>query len=287
MSQYLEPTNDIAFKKIFGDKQRLLSFLNNIMRLPAERKILEFEYISQEQIPDLGQYKRGIVDIKCKDASGNIYIIEMQNGWAENFLKRVQFYGAGAITSQVARGKPYADIAPVVLILILRGIVPLKDKNLDVISFHRTVEVSTGKQFLKDLSYVFVELDRFEKDEHELETYEDQWLYFLSKCDISNQPPQNLHDEDILSAYDMVDQFNWTPLELEIYMKVKLAHDTEQLGLKAEYKRGEEKGIEQGIEQGEKQKAVEMAKLMFLDHESIEKIMKYTNLTKEEILAIN
>ncbi|MCX4084016.1 hypothetical protein N7281_03950 [Rickettsia hoogstraalii] len=36
MQRYLDPTNDVAFKKLFTDKTRLISFLNNIMRLPEE-----------------------------------------------------------------------------------------------------------------------------------------------------------------------------------------------------------------------------------------------------------
>ncbi|KDO03374.1 hypothetical protein [Rickettsia tamurae] len=55
MQRYLDPTNDVAFKKLFTDKTRLLSFLNNIMRLPEELRIIDLEYISNEQVPDLAQ----------------------------------------------------------------------------------------------------------------------------------------------------------------------------------------------------------------------------------------
>lgn len=64
MQRYLDPTNDVAFKKLFTDKARLISFLNNIMRLPEELTIIDLEYISNEQVPDLGQNKRSIVDVK-------------------------------------------------------------------------------------------------------------------------------------------------------------------------------------------------------------------------------
>lgn len=42
MQRYLDPTNDVAFKKLFTDKARLISFLNNIMRLPEELRIIDF-----------------------------------------------------------------------------------------------------------------------------------------------------------------------------------------------------------------------------------------------------
>ncbi|MCP5046476.1 MAG: hypothetical protein GY940_04840 [bacterium] len=48
-------------------------------------------------------------------------------------------------------------------------------------------------------------------------------------------------------------------------------------------KEGMEKGIEKGIEKGANVKAVEMAKMMKQDGEPIEKISKYSGLTKEQI----
>ena len=47
-----------------------------------------------------------------------------------------------------------------------------------------------------------------------------------------------------------------------------------------------EEGIEQGIEQGEKKKALEIAVEMLKDNEPIEKIIKYSKLSREEILKI-
>ena len=145
MTKYLDPTNDLAFKKVFGDKARMIKLLNALMRLPESMLIEDLEEVSTEQIPDLGQLKRSIIDIKCKDRQGNTYIVEMQNGYAESFLKRTQFYASKALTNQVQRGMTYASIAPVILIAIVHDFKPLKDENLDVITFHRTVEVNTGK----------------------------------------------------------------------------------------------------------------------------------------------
>lgn len=49
---------------------------------------------------------------------------------------------------------------------------------------------------------------------------------------------------------------------------------------------GKEEGIEKGIEKGEKKKALEIAVEMLKDNEPIEKIIKYSKLSKEEILKI-
>ena len=48
----------------------------------------------------------------------------------------------------------------------------------------------------------------------------------------------------------------------------------------------EEKGIEQGIEQGKQTKAIETARIMISDNESLEKIAKYTGLELDFIEAL-
>nr|WP_231726359.1 Rpn family recombination-promoting nuclease/putative transposase [Rickettsia rhipicephali] len=83
--------------------------------------------MSNEQVPDLGQNKRSIVDIKARDNSGNIYIVEMQNGYADAFLVRVQFYSCIAFSLQLKRGKEYADLAPVVMVVITSGVQALSE----------------------------------------------------------------------------------------------------------------------------------------------------------------
>ncbi|OOM68704.1 hypothetical protein [Clostridium sp. BL-8] len=58
-----------------------------------------------------------------------------------------------------------------------------------------------------------------------------------------------------------------------------------QFGNYKQLERDREK-IEEGIEQGEKEKVLEIAVEMLKDNEPIEKIIKYSKLSKEEILKI-
>ncbi|MFV0251098.1 MAG: hypothetical protein AB8U53_01095 [Rickettsia aeschlimannii] len=80
-----------------------------------------------EQVPDLGQNKRSIVDVKVRDNSGM--------GYADAFLARVQFYSCIAFSSQLKGGKEYADLAPVVMVLITSGFQALS-KGKECISYH-------------------------------------------------------------------------------------------------------------------------------------------------------
>jgi hypothetical protein len=72
MPRYLDPKNDLVFKKIFGEHPNLLmDFLNALLPLPADGLIVALEYLALEQIPVIpGLLKRGIVDVKCRDQQG-------------------------------------------------------------------------------------------------------------------------------------------------------------------------------------------------------------------------
>ena len=77
MPRYLDPKSDLVFKKIFGEHPHLLkSFLNAILPLPDDRQIVELEYLPSEQVPTIPEFKRTIVDVKCRDQQGQIFIVE-------------------------------------------------------------------------------------------------------------------------------------------------------------------------------------------------------------------
>src|SRR5580700_2453154 len=77
MSRYLDPKSDVVFKKVFGQHPHLLkSFLNAVLPLAPGELIETLEYLPSEQIPDIPILKRTIVDVKCYDQQGKIFIVE-------------------------------------------------------------------------------------------------------------------------------------------------------------------------------------------------------------------
>jgi predicted transposase/invertase (TIGR01784 family) len=74
MARYLNPKVDIVFKKIFGQHPDILkSFLNAMLPLAEERKIVELSYLPNEQIPQIPDFKNTIADVKCTDDKGHVY----------------------------------------------------------------------------------------------------------------------------------------------------------------------------------------------------------------------
>jgi predicted transposase/invertase (TIGR01784 family) len=68
--KFLEPKNDIAFKKIFGtekNKDILIHFLNDMIKFKENGPIINVNFLKTVQDPQTAAKKTSIVDILCKD----------------------------------------------------------------------------------------------------------------------------------------------------------------------------------------------------------------------------
>ncbi len=80
ISKFLDPKNDVAFRRIFGtekNKDILIHFLNDILGFTGKDEVKEIEFLSTIMDPEIASKKQSIVDVLCRDSSGNRYIIEM------------------------------------------------------------------------------------------------------------------------------------------------------------------------------------------------------------------
>jgi predicted transposase/invertase (TIGR01784 family) len=80
MATYLDPKNDVTFKKVFGQHKNVLSsFLNALLPLEENQRIEEVEYLNNEMLPAIPELKSTIVDIRCRDNQGRQFIVEIPN----------------------------------------------------------------------------------------------------------------------------------------------------------------------------------------------------------------
>src|ERR1700733_6695887 len=122
---FLDPTNDLAFKKIFGNEKKkyiLISFLNSILRLPAQQQITEVTLLNPNQAPHLPGAKETILDVRCHDQTGAEYIVEMQVLPQEFFDKRVLYSAPKTYSQQLNSGDKYHLLKPVIFLGILNFI---------------------------------------------------------------------------------------------------------------------------------------------------------------------
>lgn len=183
MSRYLDPKADVVFKKIFGEHPALLiSFLNAILPLAPNSPIIELSYLPTEQIPQIPEFKRTIADVKCKDAQGRFFIVEMQMNWTDSFRQRLLFGTSQAFVKQLEKGADYRLLQPVYGL----GIVAEIYEKMTPDWYHHYRLVKKGNldsDIIEHLQLVFIELPKFpihSPDEKKLRLL---WLRFLREID--------------------------------------------------------------------------------------------------------
>ncbi len=251
-NRYLNPTNDVSFKKLFGTeghKDLLLSFLNSMLGLKGRRRIQQVELCPQELSSLFGEGKRSVLDVQCTDASGRRYIVEMQNHYAPDFIKRTQMYTSHAYVSQLGKGTQQLELSPVILLAITNHTV--FPKKTQTISYHKMLDIETLEHDLKDISYVFIELSKFhKKDPADLKTIVDKWMYFFKFWQMSKSPPETITEPELLEAYDTMEKFNWDAVELDYYLKADIALAEQQKAKEEELQKGLKKGRKEGRKEG-------------------------------------
>jgi hypothetical protein len=262
-SKFLVPKNDIAFRRIFGtdkNKDILIHFINDILGLEGQDQIQEVTLQPTIQEPEIAAKKQSIVDVLCKDANGVQIIVEMQ-----------------VSSRQLNKGKEiggrYEDLKAVVFIAICNNKM-FKDKEA-YLSRHIILDQATYTQDLQDFSFTFIELPKFKiKRIEDLSNMVEKWCYFFKNAPSTKESDlQKIvgEDEVIERAYEELNQFSWTEEELLTYeAEVKRVMDN----LAAE---------EYVFKQGKTEGKIEIATSMIQDGEPIEKIIKWTGLSKKAI----
>ena len=242
---FVDVKNDVAFRKIFGNENRkevLISFLNAVLSLKNNYKIVDVEILTPFHLPDLKGGKVTIVDVKARDQNKKTYIIEMQVADIEGFDKRVLYYASKSYSAQIERGDDYIDLNPTYFIAILDF---NATQNPHYLSRHKILDEVSNENFIKDLEFNFIELRKFNKKEHELEGIIDQWIYFIKNAQNLEVIPADLNDEGLLHAYQDAQKHKWTRAEKDAYdyvfMREADARGVMSAGLKKALKEGMEK----------------------------------------------
>jgi len=274
--KFADPTNDMAFKKIFGDENKtevLISFLNSILDF-KNNKLIKFVTIANPyQIPQIKDLKNTIVDVKAINQDNEEFIVEMQVEKDKNFAKRSLYYTSKSYINQIEKGEEYYKLKKVYFIGILDFAI---FDTEDYLSRHLIVDEKTLKQELKDFEFSFIELKKFKLNLNECDTIAKKWIYFIQNADNFEVIPKEYEDiKEFKEAFSIATQYNWSEKELEIYDYVSMQNGkriSELLTAK-----------EEGIEQGEKNAKIEIAKVSLKNGLDIDTISLITGLTIADI----
>jgi len=306
ISKFLDPKNDVAFRRIFGTERNrdiLIHFINDILELKDTNKIKEVNFLSTIQIPEIASKKQSTVDVLCKDENGVQIIVEMQVSPQSGFEKRAQYYAAKAYSRQLNKGSGegarYIDLKAVIFIAISDNII-FKDK-IFYKSDHIILDKESYAHDLQDFSFTFIELPKFKITDIDLLTnLTEKWCYFFKHADETSEADlRKLIGSDwvIEKAYEELNQFNWTEEELLTYeqeikriMDNRAVEDYKLAQTQAMIERGKAEGKAEGIQigevRGEEQKALAIATAMLKKDMLVEEIIEFTGLSEEQIIKL-
>src|ERR1041384_1997253 len=118
---FADPKTDFVFKRIFGaegHKSLLIALLDHMLELEGDRRILDIQHLNAEQHVNVPELKLSIVAVKCTDASGRRFVVEMQVLKVEGFEKRVVYNASKAYVMQLRNADEYPALCDVVGVTI-------------------------------------------------------------------------------------------------------------------------------------------------------------------------
>ena len=278
--QFVDVKTDIAFKKIFGNEQHkeiLIGFLNAVLELSGDKRIKDLTLKNPWQAPDIAILKETILDIKAVDHRGVTFIVEMQVRDAPCFDKRAIYYTAKAYTGQIKKGEEYPKLNQVIFI----GILNFNSFDGDnYLTRHLILNKETLKQELQDLEFNFIELRKFTKQEAELQSIVEKWLYFIKNAGNLTMIPKSAEEiPELKEAYTQASMNTWSQKELEVYEYWQIRDATDRYSLERHYETGKSEGRDEGIIEGK----IEVARKMKLKGMSLDDVSEITGLSRENI----
>ena len=181
--KYAQLTLDFPFKKAFASEERkdlLIALLNTFLEEKLAHPITEVA-IQNPYIQGQTKASRdAILDIRCRDSMGNRFIVEIQIGRQEHFIKRVIYYLSMAIVDSARKGEDWDFNFPNTYSLNFLNYDLYFGENIEeVIQYICYCNEKHPEIRYNYMNLVFVRLTKFNKSVDECESFQDKLLFTL------------------------------------------------------------------------------------------------------------
>jgi predicted transposase/invertase (TIGR01784 family) len=177
----------------------------------------------------VSELKYSIVDVKCVDARGTTYVVEMQVLNVEAFEKRVVYNVAKAYTNQLGASFAYPELDDVIGISICDfELWPRKGPSgVPMLSRWRMQEQASGVVGLPQLQLVFLELPKYGAGD-DPQALVDKWAYFFREAGNLMAIPDALRHPPLLDALEAARTARFTREEWDAYIAAGMAIQNER-----------------------------------------------------------
>ena len=273
--KYIDLLTDFGFKKIFSEeanKELLIDFLNSLLE-EEKGKITQITYLKTEKLGMSQLDRKAIYDIYCESETGEKFIVELQKAEQAFFKERSIYYATFPIQEQAVKGDWNFKFNAIYTIAIMDFTIEKESTNY----IHRVklMNTETKEIFSDKLNFIYLEIPKFNKQEAELESHFDKWIYLIKNLAKIENVSEKLQEKIFKEVFELVEIAKYDRPNRQVY--------EDSLKAKRDWKNSLDTSFEKGIEQGIEKTQLEIARNAKEMGLNLDSIIKLTGLSKEEI----
>ncbi len=273
--RYVNPFTDYGFKRLFGEepnKDLLLDFLNELLK-EEQGEITELTYLKNENLATTELNRKAVFDLYCTNERGEKFIVELQKTKQKFFKDRTVYYSTFPIREQAVIGSEWDfELKKVYTIAILDFVFDEDLQQPDKLRYDvKLTDIQTKQVFYDKLTFIYLEMPKFNKTAEELETKYEKWLYVLKNLHRLDRIPEKFKESIFLKLFETAEIAKFSQQEYQAY----------EDSLK--YYRDIKNSLDTAREEGKIEGKLEIAREGLKEGLSTALIVKLTGLSIEEI----
>ena len=214
--KYLDPKTDLTFYKVFGEHLDLMkSLLNALLPFKSEEEeITSVAYLTLGIMPKTPLQKYRVLAVRCEDAKGGQFIVEIQIIWSKEFMQRVFFIDSKAYVNYPSLSEDYSLLKPVYSLNLVNEV--FEPELDDYYHYYHLVHEEHTDKVIDGLHLVFVELPKFTPHTFTEKKMQVLWLRYLTEIDEKTKtvPAELLANPEIAKAVSEIEESAYTEEEL-------------------------------------------------------------------------
>lgn len=305
---FADPTIDFAFKRIFGTEKYKAATIGLLNAFIKDRHVSDVKFLNTELTEQTTLERKAVLDILCKDQDGAEFIVELQKRRQEHFTERTVFYASKLIAEQEGmKGDWDFSLAPT-YVLAIQCFSFGDTSNGQFIYHFVSRDLQSNRKLAGSTEFIFLDLNEYvdccgENSAAPPESFEEIWLYLLTRSKDMTEVPPSLAGNDIFQSYfEASKRAKFNNSEKQKYLDDMLANQDYINTIRYAKKEGREEGREEGLAEGHTKGLAEgraegraeglmegvtsTARAMRENGLPIEMITKCTGLTDEQVLAL-
>jgi predicted transposase/invertase (TIGR01784 family) len=280
--KYVNPFTDYGFNRLFGEepnKDLLLDFLNELLH-SEQGKITQLTYLKSDKLGSSEDDRKAIFDLYCENEKGDKFIVELQKTKQKFFKDRTVYYSTFPIRESARRGSSWDFELNAIYTIAILDFVFDEDKDQTDKYFYnvKLSDIETNKVFYDKLTFVYLEMPKFNKNIKELENNFEKWMYVIRNLNKLDRIPEELKDGIFLRLFEVAEIAKFTPAEVRNYEDSLKAYRDLKNSIDTAREEGEIKGKIEG--------KTEIAKNLKNKGFALTEIAEITGLAKEDIEGI-